>query len=82
MAKRRCIMANESWSMFASRMALLKTFCLLAVIFLHAVFPFTKTGEFWRFYAARQSGAAEFLIFVEYRREDNKNILTLKKGAL
>jgi peptidoglycan/LPS O-acetylase OafA/YrhL len=48
---------------FASHIALLKTFCLLGVIFLHAVFPFTEPGGFWKFYADRQFGAAEFLKF-------------------
>jgi peptidoglycan/LPS O-acetylase OafA/YrhL len=44
-------------------MALLKTFCLLGVIFIHAVLPFTEPGGFWKFYAGRQSGAAEFFSF-------------------
>jgi hypothetical protein len=32
-------------------------------MFLHAVLPFTKPGGFWRFYADRQSGAADFFNF-------------------
>jgi peptidoglycan/LPS O-acetylase OafA/YrhL len=48
---------------FASHMALLKTFCLLGVIFVHAVLPFTEPGGFWKFYAGRQAGVAEFFNF-------------------
>ncbi|MDR1342184.1 MAG: acyltransferase [Prevotellaceae bacterium] len=57
----RLFAPSESTS--TSHITLLKTFCLLGVIFLHAVFPFTKPGEFWRFYADQQSVVAEFLIF-------------------
>jgi peptidoglycan/LPS O-acetylase OafA/YrhL len=49
--------------MFASHMALLKTFCLLGVIFFHAVLPFTEPGGFWQFYADRQAATAEFFKF-------------------
>ncbi|MDR1148860.1 MAG: acyltransferase, partial [Spirochaetaceae bacterium] len=56
---------TTSGSMFAGHIALLKTLCLLAVIFGHAVIPFTEPvpGGFWKFYAGRQSAAAEFFCF-------------------
>jgi hypothetical protein len=54
---------GQTESVFASHLALLKTFCLLGVMFLHAVFPFTEPEGFWKFYADRQSGVAEFLKF-------------------
>ncbi|MDR1303661.1 MAG: acyltransferase [Verrucomicrobiales bacterium] len=52
-------------SMFASHLALLKTFCLLGVILVHAMLPFTKPDPngFWKFYAVRQSGVADFFNF-------------------
>jgi peptidoglycan/LPS O-acetylase OafA/YrhL len=50
-------------NVYASHIDLLKTFCLLGVIFVHAVFPFTEPEGFWKFYADRQSGAAEFFKF-------------------
>ncbi|MDR1166538.1 MAG: acyltransferase, partial [Deltaproteobacteria bacterium] len=49
--------------MFASHIALLKTFCLLGVIFYHAAIPFTEPGEFWKLYADRQSAVAEIFMF-------------------
>jgi peptidoglycan/LPS O-acetylase OafA/YrhL len=42
---------------------LLKTFSLIGVIFLHAVYPFTAPGEFWKFYAPWQSALAETFKF-------------------
>jgi peptidoglycan/LPS O-acetylase OafA/YrhL len=58
-------MAKKNESAFASHLALLKTLCLLGVIFSHAVLPFTKPdpGGFWKFYADRQSGAADYINF-------------------
>jgi hypothetical protein len=52
-------------SLFANHLALLKTCCLLCVMFSHAVLPFTKPdpGGFWKFYADRQSGAADIFNF-------------------
>jgi peptidoglycan/LPS O-acetylase OafA/YrhL len=46
-------------------MALLKTLCLLGVIFSHAVYPFTEPDPdgFWSFFAERHSEAADFFIF-------------------
>jgi peptidoglycan/LPS O-acetylase OafA/YrhL len=51
--------------MFASHIALLKSLCLLGVMFLHAVLPFTTPdpGGFWKFYAGWQSEAANFFNF-------------------
>jgi peptidoglycan/LPS O-acetylase OafA/YrhL len=56
---------TTSGSAFASHISLIKTLSLLGVILLHAVLPFTEpdTGGFWKFYAGRQSGAADFISF-------------------
>jgi peptidoglycan/LPS O-acetylase OafA/YrhL len=55
----------KSGNILASHITLLKTLCLLAVIFGHAVMPFTESvpGGFWKFYADRQSEAADFFCF-------------------
>jgi peptidoglycan/LPS O-acetylase OafA/YrhL len=44
---------------------LIKTFSLLGVMLLHTVLPFTEPNPdgFWKFYAGRQSGAADFFNF-------------------
>ena len=49
--------------MYTNHIALLKTFCLLGVILLHAVLPFTASEGFWKFHAERQSEVAEFFRF-------------------
>jgi peptidoglycan/LPS O-acetylase OafA/YrhL len=56
---------TTSESTLASQMSLLKTLCLLGVIFFHAAFSFTEPdpGGFWKIYADRQSEVAVFFCF-------------------
>ncbi|MDR1921357.1 MAG: acyltransferase [Candidatus Adiutrix sp.] len=49
--------------MRTNHITLLKTLCLMGVLFMHAAFPFTAPGRFWRLYAEQQSLVAESLIF-------------------
>lgn len=44
-----------------------KTFCLLGVIFFHALLPFTSHNPFWKLYAAEHSVVANYLsTFADY----------------
>jgi hypothetical protein len=50
-------------NMFAGPIARNQTFCLLVIIFIHALLLFAERNELFKFYAGRQSAVANFLDF-------------------